>query len=155
MRRITLAGLAVLALPLAGCFQPTGPIVGDWRGSQQADDPFNYKMTELILDGTPGAMSGQYHLITRLQNQNPQSAREETPLWSDRWEKRIVRTASGVPYTMIHLDHSPGDQLPDYATTDRNLLVPVADPLHPDLSPAAMRTALYPVPKDAFGYGRP
>lgn len=144
----------LLALPLAGCFQPVGPVVGDWRGYQPDISYYYQRSTELILDGPPDANSGTYHLVTRT-NQPFFADRADNYRWTDRWEKRLLRTADGRPYLTVHLFHAPGAQDPDYIWTTDGLLVPLIDPTHPDLSPAALRVALRPLPRTAFGYGRP
>ena len=151
MRPIVVAGFLVLS----GCAGPTGPIVGDWRGSQPSLDPYHEKTTELILDGTPDAVSGTYHLVTQVMASDLGTQTDQNLRWTDRWEKRTPTDASGTRYVSIHLDHAPGGQLPDYVLTPNNLLVPLVNPAHPDLSATAIRIALVPLPPTAYGYGRP
>lgn len=146
--------LPLLAVLLSGCFQPTGPIVGDWRGSQPAISYYYQRVTELILDGPPDANAGTYHLVTRTM-QPFFADRQDNYRWTDTWQKRMRQTATGQPYLTLHLDHAPGTQDPDYIWTSNNLLVPLIDPSHPDISKDALRVALYPLPRTAYGYGRP
>ena len=149
-----LAGAAAL-LAASGCAGPTGPVVGDWRGAQPSIDIAYSIDTELILDGTPDATSGTYHLVSRVRDPNFGSENQDDVRWTDHWEKRTLRDATGRPYPTIHLNRAPGVQRPDYILTSNGLLVPLIEAAHPDVSPAALRFALVPLPRTAFGYGRP
>lgn len=148
---------AALLVTVAGCAGPTGPVVGDWRGYPPSIDIGYSHQTELILDGTPDATSGTYHLVTLLQDPNfgAHSGENQNLRWSDRWEKRMQRDAGGNSYVSIHLRHAPGAEPADYILTSRGLLVPLVQAAHPDLSPGALRYALAPLPRSSWGYGRP
>ena len=146
---------AALLLALSGCFAPTGPVVGDWRGEQPSIN-LSYSIdTELILDGPPGATSGTYHLISRVRDAEFGGHSLDNVRWTDQWERRTLQDASGRPYPTIHLTRAPGVQRSDYILTSNGLLVPLIETAHPDVSPAALRFALVPLPRTAFGYGRP
>jgi hypothetical protein len=153
MRGIAVVGLLAL---LAGCATgPTGPVVGDWRGSQPSIVQWYRTVTELILDGSPGAMSGTYHLVINTPGLATLSGASSFRRWSDRWEVRMLKDANGQPYEVVHLFNVPGTQRPDYALTKDNLLIPIYNEAHPDFSEAGRRIALYPLPRTAYGYGRP
>ncbi|MBB3174115.1 hypothetical protein FHR90_001951 [Endobacter medicaginis] len=152
-RRLLTHGLLPWLLTLAGCTAPQAPVLGDWRGYQRALGYDFARSTELILDGRPGDTEGRYRLLTR-SSQPAFGDRSDDVRWSDRWQIRRHRLADGRTLTLVHLSEVPAALLADYIWTDRNVLVPVVDPGHPDLSPAALRTALYPLPRDTFGYGR-
>lgn len=144
----------LVAFLLCGCAGPTGPIVGDWRGSEPSISYFYQRTTELILQGPPDANSGTYRLVSRV-NAPLLVDRDDQYDWTDRWEKRLLRTATGQRYLTLHLRNAPGSQDPDYIWTTDDLLIPLIDPAHPDLGKQALRVALYPRPRTAFGYGRP
>ncbi len=150
MRHLYLAA----GLMLGGCVQATGPVLGDWRGAEPSIEGYYTRVTELILDGTADAPSGTYHLVS----QTPQLGTSDDVRnidWSDRWVRRVLRTGAGAPYTVFHLDHSPGGHLPDYILLGNGDLLPAIDPRRPDLSPAGLRVAMVPLPRTAWGYGRP
>ena len=147
------AGLVLVLL--AGCADPTGPVVGDWRGYQPAISSFDDLSTELILDGLPGAQSGTYHLITRAEEPGLVDDPRWNVRWTDQWQRRVVHGADGSSYVTIHLHRAPDAQVPDYLMTAHNLLVPLDNLAHPDLSSNAIRIALVPLPRDSWGYGRP
>ncbi len=147
--------LGVVLVVLAGCAGPTGPVVGDWRGFQPTISSFDNLSTELILDGEPDARAGTYHLVTRAMEPGLVDDPRWNVRWTDQWERRVVQDANGRSYTTIHLHRAPGAQVPDYILTANNLLVPLDNPQHPDLSANALRIALVPLPRSSWGYGRP
>lgn len=148
-----LAGTALLAL--AGCTGTTGPVVGDWRGVQPSLDAFYSVNTELILDGTPDAVGGTYHLVSVVMDPNIGGQDQQNVRWTDRWEKRVRQDAAGRAYPTIHLHNAPGTQPSDYILTANNLLVPLVNAARPDVSGNALRYALVPLPRNTYGYGRP
>ncbi|MCQ8239822.1 hypothetical protein [Rhizosaccharibacter radicis] len=154
LTRLRRAGVLLLSLAAAGCArEPTGPIVGDWRGSQPSIVIWYRTVTELVLKGPPTAMSGTYELANITPGLLAGSGGGYRR-WSDRWEVRMLRDADNKPYEVIHLFNAPGIQRPDYALTTDGLLIPVDDVRHPDFSAAARQIALYPLPRTAHGYGR-
>lgn len=148
-------GYGVILIMLAGCTGPTGPVVGDWYGYQLGVSGFSNLSTHLILDGAPDAQSGTYHLITRDMEPGLMDDPRWNVRWTDHWERRVQQDAEARTYTSIHLDHVPNAETPDYILTANGLLALVPNTRHPDLSPAALRYALVPLPRSAWGYGRP
>jgi hypothetical protein len=130
-------------------------VLGDWRGSQPSLDPYHSRTVELILDGTPDSVSGTYHLLTLVMTPDLGGQDNQNLRWTDRWEKRVLTDGTGARIITIHLHHAPDTQLSDYLLSSNGLLVPLIHPEHPDLSPEAMRIALVPLPRTAWGYGRP
>ena len=147
--------LGVVLVMLAGCADRTGPVVGDWRGYQPSITSFDNLSTELILDGPPEATSGTYHLITRAEDPGLVDDPRWNVRWTDHWERRVVQGADGHSYVTIHLHEAPDAEVPDYVMTANDLLVPLNNLDHPDLSPNAIRIALVPLPRTSWGYGRP
>lgn len=145
----------IILIMLAGCAGPTGPVVGDWRGYQLGVSGINNLSTELILDGAPDAQSGTYHLITRAMEPGMIDDPRWNVRWTDHWERRVLQDAQSQSYVSIHLHNAPNAETPDYIVTSNDLLVPVPNTRHPDLSPDAMRVALMPLPRTTWGYGRP
>lgn len=138
---------------LGGCFQPTGPILGDWRGNVPSRSVLYDEQVELILDGAPDATAGTYHLVV-----NRPSTELGVPAhrldWADRWTRRDV-VVGGRHLTQFALANVPEARVGVYTMIDGGLLVPTIDPARPDLSPNATRLALHPVPRSSYGYGRP
>jgi len=139
----------------AACQDPTGPVLGDWRGNQPALNSFYQRTTELILDGTPAATTGTYHLIRLTQDPTFGAGSGRFLRWADRWTRETVRDTQGAPHDGFRLRNAPGAEPSLYVLTADQLLVPVYNEQHPDLSPAARRIALYPLPRTSWGYGRP
>ena len=142
-----------LLVALAGCDLATGPVIGDWRGVAQTISDYYYARIELILDGPPGATSGEYH-YNRLNQQGAAGNGQRYIEWGDRWTSRVI-TVDGKPATLVHLANLPDASIPNYLLLSDGRLVPEADLNHIDLTRAALRFALAPVPRDTFGYGRP
>lgn len=143
---------AMALLGLAACVDDAGPVLGDWRGTEPARAIGFADRVELILDGAAGATSGTYHLV--VDRPSTQLGVDEGRLdWSDHWSSHPVRSG-GATYTLIHLANVPGARNDDYALMADGTLVPVIDPGHPDFSANALRLALRPLPRTAFGYGR-
>lgn len=148
-------GYGIILILLAGCAGPTGPVIGDWSGYQMGLDGFANLSTQLILDGEPDAQSGIYHLITRSMEPGSIDDPRLNVRWTDHWERRVLQDAQARTYVAIHLYNAPNAETPDYILTANGLLMPVPNTRHPDLSPEALKIALVPAPRSAWGYGRP
>ena len=138
---------------VAGCADPTGPVVGDWRGYESTRVSYYFAQVELILDGAPGVTAGTYHYV-RTSRENFGADAGRFLSWTDHWTSRPF-TTGGRTLTLVHLEHLPNAYLDDYVALPNGVLVPVANPARPDLSAAAMRYAMSPLPRTAYGYGRP
>lgn len=145
----------IILIMLAGCAGPTGPVVGDWTGYRMGLEGLDNSSIELILDGEPNATSGTYHLVTRVLDVGAVDDPRWNVRWTDHWERRSLKDAQGQTYDAIHLFKAPNAETPDYMLIANGLLMPVPNIRHPDLSPQAMRYALSPRPRTAWGYGRP
>jgi len=148
-------GYGVILIALAGCAGPTGPVVGDWRGYQLGLTGLNNLYTQLILDGEPDAQSGTYHLVTKAMEPGLTDDPRWNVRWTDHWERRTLQVAQAQTYISIHLFNAPNAETPDYLLTSNGSLLPVPNTKHPDLSPEAMKTALVPLPRTSWGFGRP
>ena len=154
MLRNVLPVVLLVVLPLLpGCQTRSPPVLGDWRGTQRALGYDFPRTVELILDGREGTGSGTYRLASS-SNEPRSGDRLDDVRWSDRWQTRTVTGISGQRYRLLHLSDVPGTLPTDYLWTANDVLVPVIDPTHPDLSTQALTNALYPRPRGAFGYGR-
>lgn len=146
---MAVAGLSVLA----ACADPTGPVVGDWRGQEPSRATIYQTRIEVILDGLPGAKAGTYHYQAESQGDDLGLGDRDLS-WTDHWEMRPI-AVGGVPMQAVHLAHLAGAHINDFILTPRGVLVPQPNLATPDLSADAYRVALVPVPRDSFGYGRP
>lgn len=100
-------GFAAVCL-LAACTQPTGPVLGEWEGRQPGRGPSFPKLVDLVLDGTPDAQSGTYHIATTQMDPDVVTGNGEQR-WTGTWV-RSERTANGQPVKVIMLkDHLPDD----------------------------------------------
>ena len=138
---------------MTACAGPTGPVVGDWRGQDSAQSLDQRIEVELILDGPPGAQGGTYHYISLKQATDTDVGNRRLD-WTDQWRARPY-AVDGRQMQLVHLDRLAGPRIDDFILTPDNILVPLPDPAHPDVSKAALRVALYPLPRTSFGYGRP
>ncbi len=149
--RRSAAFLGLVLGTAAGCAQATGPVFGDWRGTQPSGAAAFPKTVELVLDGPPGAQSGAYRIATSEHNPSEFSG-NGTRRWGDVWtsEQRVV---DGRTRTIIHLHNTlPGD-LSTYELGDDGALHVVDPNGQVDRSPAAQLYVLSPV-QPGRGYGR-
>ena len=127
--------------------------MGVWRGQQSTRVVIYPEEVEIILDGAPGARTGIYHYSTTISGTWAE-VDERHFEWSNQWEMRPI-VIGGVPMRVVHLDRLAGAHTPDYILTPDDLLIPLPEPAHPNVSAAGRRVALYPVPRGSYGYGRP
>ncbi len=140
-------------LGVTACAGPIGPIIGDWRGQDITQSLDQRTEVEIILDGPPGARSGTYHYASLTQGAELDIGNRRLD-WTDRWRAQPL-AVDGRQMQIVHLDNLAGPHIDDFVLTPDNILVPLPDPLRPDLSGAAFHVALYPVSPTSFGYGRP
>ena len=101
-----------LAIGLAGCAQPTGPVFGEWQGETPGRNSGFYKSVDLELDGTPDAQSGAYR-IGSTEHDPTVFSNNGTRRWGGTWT-RSSRQVDGRTLTIITLhDHLP-DDIGDY-----------------------------------------
>lgn len=101
-----------LAIGLAGCAQPTGPVFGEWQGETPGRNSGFYKSVDLELDGTPDAQSGAYR-IESTEHDPTVFGNHGTRHWGGTWT-RSSRQVDGRTLTIITLhDHLP-DDIGDY-----------------------------------------
>jgi len=106
------AVIPALALGLAGCAGPTGPVFGEWQGEPPGRDRSVPKSVDLVLDGAPDAQSGNYRIATT-EHDPAVFAGHGTRRWGGTWT-RSTRMVDGRPLTIITLhDHLP-DDIGDY-----------------------------------------
>ncbi len=126
---------------------------GDWRGRQTSQVLFYQTEIELILDGPANATTGTYQYVAT--NNAPLLGLNERRFeWSDRWELHPF-VVDGRPMRVVHLSRLAGARTPDFILTPDDVMVPLPNPAHPDLSANALLSSLYPVPRGRHGYGRP
>ncbi len=102
-----------VALGLAGCAQPTGPVFGDWQGQPPGSSVDTPVAVDLVLDGGPGATSGRYHITTTTQNPN-QFSNNGTQQWGGPWTS-TQRMVNGEMTTFITLNDHLASQVGSYA----------------------------------------
>jgi len=106
------AAVFALALGLAGCVEPTGPVFGEWQGEPPGRSRSVPKSVDLVLEGTPDAQSGAYRIATT-EHDPSVLAGHGTRRWGGTWT-RSPRTVDGQQLTIITLhDHLP-DDIGDY-----------------------------------------
>jgi len=112
-RRAAMFGAAAgLALGLAGCAQPAGPVFGEWQGQPPGRTRSNSKSVDLVLEGGPDALSGAYRISTTEENPSVFNG-HGTRRWGGTWT-RGSRMFEGRALTVITLqDHLP-DDIGDY-----------------------------------------
>ena len=141
-----------LTLGLAACATATGPVFGDWRGDQPGRITGNPRTVELVLDGPPGATSGDYHLATTEHDADPLAGGQGTRRWGDRWTSE-QRMMDGRMQTIIALHNAlPGD-ISRYSLLPDGALHALDPSGQVDQSPAGRLYVLSPVAPGP-GYGR-
>lgn len=149
-----LAACAVL-LAVAGCVPlPTGPILGDWRGTPPGPSVEQPKIVELVLDGAPDATSDRYHIAITVQNTR-NGAGAGTTHWQGDWTGS-QQTLDGHSARIIDLHDMVDGQNNRYELASDGSLRPVTgtNSLAATYSPA--QVALYtlrPLPRDSWNYG--
>lgn len=114
------AMIVALALGLAGCAQPTGPVFGEWQGQPPGRARNNSKLVDLVLEGAPDAQSGTYRISSTEQDSSVFNG-HGTRRWGGTWT-RSSREVEGRPLTIIMLhDHLPDDIGDYYLAADGKL----------------------------------
>ncbi len=149
------AAACVLLLLAAGCVPlPTGPILGDWRGTPPGPSVEQPKIVELVLDGAPDATSGRYHIAITVQNTR-NGAGAGTTRWQGDWTGSR-QTIDGHDARIIDLHDMVDGQNNRYELASDGTLRPVTgtNSLAATYSPA--QVALYtlrPLPRGSWNYG--
>ncbi len=152
-------GRAACALSLlvlaAGCVpRPTGPILGDWRGTQPGpwvDEP---KIVELVLDGAPDAVAGRYHIAVTLQN-TLNGAGSGTTRWQGEWTGD-QETIGGRVVHVIRLRHMFDGEIDRYELSADGALRPLNGAAPGGNRYSAAQVAPYvlqPLRRDSWNYG--
>ncbi len=137
------AALLGLAVGLAGCSQPTGPVFGEWQGGTPSRSTGYSKSVDLVLEGTPDVQSGAYRISSTEQNANVFS-NHGTRRWGGKWT-RSSRVVDGRTLTVITLhDHLP-DDIGDYILAPDGTLHALDPNGKIDTSPADALYTLSPV----------
>ena len=105
-----------LALPAllacSGCAQ-NGPILGEWAGRQPGRNIEMRKSVDLVLYGSPGAPSGQYHITTN-ENDPTLATGHGEQQWGGTWE-RGQQMVDARPVTTIKLNDMLSSEISGYA----------------------------------------
>ena len=95
-----LPALPLLAVLLSGCFQPTGPIVGDWRGSQPANTPVPRKNRKRAHSSSPvGPSQDESRLSARKAGLTTPQADPASELWTRYTSKKTPTDSIAVTTT--------------------------------------------------------
>ncbi len=151
----TVTAACALLLLAAGCVpRPTGPILGDWRGTlpgPYVDEP---KIVELVLDGAPDATSGRYHIAITIQNTQT-GAGAGTTRWQGDWTGS-QQPIDGRSARIIQLHHMVDGETDRYEFAADGTLRPAAGDSGRAHSYSAAQIALYtlqPLRRDSWNYG--
>jgi hypothetical protein len=135
-----MAGLAACAGPV------TGPVVGDWRG--ETPESATEQLVELVLDGTPDAPSGRYHLAITTEDTDSGGG-AGTQRWDGDWRREQALDGRKV----FHLLNDLPGTIDRYELGADAMLHPMGQGNRVDTSPAARLYTLLPV-SPGLGYGR-
>lgn len=145
----------LLLLAATGCVpRPTGPILGDWRGTQPGpwvDEP---KIVELVLDGAPDAVTGRYHVAITVQN-TLNGGGSGTMRWQGEWTGG-QETIGGRTVHVIELQHMLNGEIDRYELAADGTLRPVTGNSGAARSYSAAQIApytLWPLRRDSWNYG--
>ena len=141
-----------LTLALAGCFQPTGPVFGDWSGRQPIVSVNQPSFVDLVLLGLPGTRAGRYQIKSTQTDATLSNSGAHTLRWSNRWTIQPGPTPDAPQILILH--NLPNSQISRYALLGNGLLVPLGKDGQPDTSNYGLHYALKPVPKSNYSYGR-
>jgi hypothetical protein len=131
---------------LAACAGPTGPVIGDWR--REVPQSATEQLVELVLDGTPDAPSGRYHVT--MTTESGGVGRSSGTQWQDGdWHREQAQDGRQV----FHLLNDLPGSIDRYELGADDALYPMGKGNYPDTSPMARLYTLLPVPHGG-GYGR-
>lgn len=154
LRRATGRAACVLLL-LAGCVpRPTGPILGDWRGTQPGPWVAEPKIVELVLDGAPDAAMGRYHVAITIQN-TQKGTGPGTTRWQGEWSGDQETIASRAVH-VIRLLHMVDGEIDRYELSSDGALRPLNETVRGGNRYSAAQIALYalqPLRRDSWNYG--
>ncbi|WP_428391221.1 hypothetical protein [Lichenicoccus sp.] len=147
-----IAAVLGLTLALDGCFQPTGPVFGDWTGRQPLISINQPSFVDLVLLGLPGAREGQYQIKANQTDATLSNSGARTLRWSNRWTLQPGPTPDAPQLLVLH--NLPNSQISRYVLFGNGVLVPLGKNGQPDTSNYGLQYALKPVPKSNYSYGR-
>lgn len=138
-----------------GCIpRPTGPILGDWRGTPPGPYVDEPKIVELVLDGAADAVSGRYHIAITVQNTQT-GAGVGTTRWQGNWT--ATREKHGEILTrVIVLENMINGEIDRYELAADGTLRPVSRDGHGAAAYSAAQIGLYtlqPLRRDSWNYG--
>ncbi len=131
------------ASTLAGCTQPSGPELGEWRGQAPGGSLYSPKTVDVTLSGPPGATSGSYYFTSQENDPTLLSDHGERQ-WGGHWVK-ADRVVSGQMVTTITLQRLISGEIDVYALEPNGTLRPVDRNGLPDMTPAGSLYVLSPV----------
>lgn len=146
---------ALLLLLGTGCVpRPTGPILGDWRGTPPGPDVNEPKIVELVLDGSPDAVTGRYHIAITVQNTLVGGA-TGTTRWQGDWtgSQDVI---NGHVEHIIQLRHMVDGEIDRYELANDGTLRPANRDGRDAHSYSDAQIALYtlqPLRRDSWNYG--
>ena len=146
---------ACALLLAAGCVpRPTGPILGDWRGTPPGPYVEEPKIVELVLEGAPDAVSGRYHIAITVQNTR-NGAGAGTTRWQGEWTGS-QQPLDGRSARIIRLQHMLDGEIDRYELAQDGTLRPATGAPGTVRSYSAAQVALYtlqPLRRDSWNYG--
>ena len=138
---------------LAGCVAaPAGPVFGDWQGSPPGPDSSTPETVHLVLDGSPDARSGRYHLSTTVRSTFIGAGGGGTTDWSGIWTRQ-QETAHGQTRTIITLHDALASDIDQYLLAPDGTLQPVSNTRPFSKQDVALYT-LYPLARGSRNYGQ-
>jgi hypothetical protein len=149
--------LAGVTIGLGGCFQPTGPVVGDWYGYPPLPAPQAQLSVELVLDGLPTARQGVFRMHTQTMWMSA-AQQNQSDYLTGGWTAQPV-TIDGQTYRRIDLSGLDTGMhhetlISHFIELPNGVLVPATADGKPDLSPGGLAFRLAPRARGSFGYGR-
>lgn len=150
-----LPAACALLLLAAGCVpRPTGPILGDWRGTPPGPSVEQPKIVELVLEGAPDATSGRYHIAVTVQNMR-NGAGAGTTRWQGEWTGSR-QTLDGHDARIIDLHDMVGSENNRYELALDGTLRPATGTNRLAATYTQAQVALYslrPLRRDSWNYG--
>ena len=135
--------LVLGAATLSACTQPSGPLLGEWRGQAPGGSVYAPKSVDVTLSGPPGATAGTYY-FTSQENDPTLLAQDGKRQWGGNWVK-ADRVVNGQAVSTITLQRLLSGEIDVYALEPNGTLRPVDRDGLPDTTPAGSLYVLSPV----------